>query len=70
MSAPERKLYEMVDELQAAIFESIDENGELIADEAMEKANRREGEFIAMIEKKQARLAREAAEATICSEKN
>jgi hypothetical protein len=40
------------------------------ADEAMEEANRREGEFIAMIEKKQARLAREAAEVEICSEKN
>ena len=33
------------------------------ADQAMEAAIRREGEFIAMVEKKQARLAREAAEA-------
>lgn len=33
------------------------------AEQAMERANQREAEFLAMIEKKQARLAREAAEA-------
>ena len=40
------------------------------AEQAMEAAIRQEGEFIAMVEKKQARLAREAAEAQKCSEKN